>query len=119
MVAGTLGAWALALPLLHSSVRLASFYGLLGPLIVTAGSWIAIERVHRTKPAAVTTVMMAGFGIKLVFVGAYVSVMLGLTTMNRMAFVVSFTLAFIALYVVEAFLLRGLMTAASGTSAQD
>lgn len=109
MVAVSLGSWAALAGLLDRGTRLAVLAGLVGPLVVAAASWVAIERTHRQKPAAMTSVMVAAFGAKVVFVGVYVSVMLGLFAMPGTPFVISFTSYFIALYVVEAFLLRRLL----------
>jgi hypothetical protein len=122
MVAASVAAWALAAGLIDAEQRAAALYGMLGPLVVTVGSWMVMERVHRRRPAALTSVMIAGFGIKVVGVGAYVAVMLGLLSIDRTAFVVSFTAFFIALYAVEALLLRRLLAGAPGavgSSSQD
>jgi hypothetical protein len=107
--------WAVAAALYGRDIRLAVLAGLAGPLIVAAVSWIAIERSYRRRPAAVTSVMVAGFGAKVVFVGAYVAVMLALVEVPPAPFVISFTCYFIAFYVVEALLLRRLMSAGTGT----
>jgi hypothetical protein len=58
--------------------------------------------------------MIGGFGVKLVFVGAYVSIMLGWLAVSRLPFVVSFVGYFIALYVVEALLMRRLFAGGAG-----
>lgn len=83
--------------------------GMLGPLVVTAGSWILTERIHRRKPGQLTAVMIAAFGAKLVFFGAYVAVMLKVVAVRPVPFVVSFTSYFIALHVAEAVSLQRLL----------
>lgn len=116
MVAGSLGSWAVIAPIVDEPTRIAALYGLLGPLLIAALSWAVIERVHRRRPAAVTNVMIAAFGLKLVFIGAYVSVMFALLSVRVVPFVVSFAVYFIALYVVEALLLRRLFAGLSGAA---
>ena len=108
MVAGSLGVLAAIAPWLSGPARVAALLGLLGPLVIAGVSWLVIERTHRVRPASVMSVMTVGFGLKVLFVGVYVSVVLGLLAVDRLAFVWSFTGYFIALYVVEALLLRRL-----------
>ena len=121
MVAGSLAVLAAVAPWLTPAGRIGALLGLLGPLMMAAVSWLVIERVHRARQAAVTSVMTAGFGLKLLFVGVYVAVVLGLTAIDQISFVWSFTGFFIALYVVEALLLRGLFagTMRAPGSSQD
>ncbi|MDR1990846.1 MAG: hypothetical protein LBQ09_11540 [Acidobacteriaceae bacterium] len=109
MVALGLASWGIAAAVVSREARWATLGGLLGPLVVAAASWIVIERTHRQRPAELTSVMVGGFGVKLVFVGGYVAVMLGLLDVQPMPFVVSFTSYFIAFYVVEALLLQRLI----------
>jgi hypothetical protein len=52
--------------------------------------------------------MVAAFGGKLVFFGAYVTVMLGVLSLRPLPFVISFTAYFIALHLFEAFCLQRL-----------
>lgn len=109
MSAGSLASVAVAVLLVAGSDRAAVLLGMLGPLVVAGASWVAMERTYRSQPAKLTGVMVAGFGLKLVFVGVYVSVMLGLLAVSRLPFVISFTSYFIALYAVEAMLLSRLL----------
>lgn len=109
MAALGLVSWAVAGALLGQDARWAALAGLLGPLMVAAVSWVTIERAWHRRPASVTNVMVAGFGAKVVFVGVYVAVMLGLIGVRPTPFVISFASYFIAFYVVEALLLQRLM----------
>ncbi len=52
--------------------------------------------------------MVAAFGGKLVFFGAYVTVMLGVLSLRPLPFVISFTAYFIALHLFEALCLQRL-----------
>lgn len=108
MVGASLGAWTIVALLVDGPTRLAVLLGLLGPLAMVGVSWLVIERTYRSRPEGMTSVMIGSFGLKLVFVGAYVSVMLGLLAVRRLPFVISFTSYFIVLYVVEALLMRRL-----------
>ena len=76
MVAAGFGSWLVASLVLGSRVRLELLCGMIGPLAGVSGSWVLVERTHRRNPQAVTSVMIAAFGLKLLFFGAYVAVML-------------------------------------------
>ena len=82
--------------------------GLVAPLVAVVASWIAVERTFRTDPARVTAVMIAGFGIKVVFFGAYVAMVFTLLAPRPAPFAASFTVSFIVLYAAEAMCLRRL-----------
>jgi hypothetical protein len=82
--------------------------GIAGPLAAATGSWLLVERTHRRSPDAVTAVLIGAFGIKLVFFGAYVAVALRLLGARPIPFVLSFTAAFLAVYLIEALSLRRL-----------
>lgn len=85
-------------------------YGMLGPLVSAAGTWVAIERTQRAAPTRVTSVMITGFALKMVLFGIYVVVMLRPLALRPMPFVVSFASYFIALHVLETVFLRRLLT---------
>jgi hypothetical protein len=108
MAAACLAAWLL--------VRLTSpeyapsvFFGMLGPFSAVAGTWLLVERVARQNPAALTSVMMTGFVVKMVLFALYVVAVVRLADVNWTAFTLSFAAAFISLYAVEAVLLRRLL----------
>lgn len=82
--------------------------GMLGPLVATAVSWLAVTRTHRRDPGAVMGVMLRAFAVKMVFFGAYVGVMLKVVQVNPVPFVVSFTGYFVTLYAVQALLMQRL-----------
>ena len=86
-------------------------WGVAGPLVVSMVSWRMAERVYRRQPSALTGVMVAGFVGKMVFFGAYVAVALMVFHLAPVPFAVSFTGAFIALYLVEALALKRLFAA--------
>jgi len=101
--------WLVAAALLDTQARIEVLYGMLGPLAMVSGSWVLMERAYRRNPQRLTAVMVAAFAGKLVFVGAYVVVMLRVLSLRPRTFVASFTGYFIALYLIEALYLRRLV----------
>ncbi len=91
-------------------------FGMVGPLAVAAGSWVLAERTYRRHPERLTSVMVAAFGAKMVFFGAYVAVMLKLLSLRPVPFMLSFTAYFIALHLAEAFSLKRLFAEESRAS---
>ena len=87
-------------------------YGMLGPLVVAAVSWIVVERTYRSKPDRLMSVMVQALAIKAVFFGAYVVGMLRVAGLRPVPFIVSFTSYFIALHVMEAVFMRRLFQSA-------
>ena len=78
---------------------------------MVSGTWLLMERTYRVSPAALTSVMIAAFGFKVVFFGGYVAVMLrsvGAAAGARSS--ASFTGYFIGLYLVEALYMRRLFS---------
>ena len=108
MVVASVASWLAVAVAVEPAARTAALWGMIGPLVVTCGSWMLAERTYRHHPESLTSLMMAGFAGKLVFFGAYVAAMLRLLTLRPMPFVVSFTGYFIALHMTEALCLRRL-----------
>jgi hypothetical protein len=69
--------------------------------------------VYTAAPQRLTQVMVAGFGAKMLFFGAYVVVALRGYRLRPIPFVVSFAGFFIALHVIEALFLRRLFVEGS------
>ena len=107
MTAACVASWAVV-AVVDPSARVAVLFGMLGPLVVAAGSWVVVERTFRQQPERLTATMIAAFGFKLVFFGAYVAVMLRVLEPPVIAFVTSFFSYFIGLYMMEAIYLRRL-----------
>jgi hypothetical protein len=105
MVAGSVGSWALA-ALLNPAVAREVFFGMLGPLLAVAGTWILVDRASRVNPGGMTAVMMAGFAVKMVFFALYVVLVMTASTVEATPFILSFTVYFVGLYAAEALLLR-------------
>jgi hypothetical protein len=86
----------------------AVWLGMLGPLLVVSATWVLTERIYRTNPERLTSVMVSAFAAKLVFFGAYVGLAIGVLGVQPVPFVASFTGYFIALHMIEALLLKRL-----------
>jgi len=82
--------------------------GMVGPLIAACGSWALTERTYRLAPDRLTSLMVAGFGVKVVFFGAYVTVMVRGLRLAPGPFAASFTGYFVALLLAEALAMRKL-----------
>jgi|WetSurMetagenome_2_1015567.scaffolds.fasta_scaffold39733_4 hypothetical protein len=83
-------------------------FGMLGPLGAATISLMLAQRTFRRQPEALTRFMIAAFAAKLVFFGAYVTLMLRVLLLTPMPFVISFTSYFIVLYLIEALCLKRL-----------
>jgi hypothetical protein len=108
MAAASVGSAAVMAALVAPEKRLAVALGMAAPLAAAAVSWVMTERAFTRSPERLTGLMMTGFAAKMVFFGAYVAVMLKVAHLQPVAFVASFTGYFIALYLVEALLMRRL-----------
>jgi hypothetical protein len=111
------GAVTLVAPGSHPEVMA----GMLAPLAAALGTWIAVARAQRSNPARVTGVLMAGFGAKLVFFGAYMALALGRFGVRPVPFVAALAGFTIGLYVMEALFLQRLFADGlrSASSADD
>ena len=108
MVGASIVSWLIVSRVAGPDANPEVLYGMLAPLVVAVVSWIVIERTYRSNPERLTHVMVGGFAVKALFLGAYVAGMLRLIGLRPVPFVVSFTSYFIALHVTEAMFLRRL-----------
>lgn len=120
MAGCSLAVWLVAsavagLDVTGSSFSSAMFFGMMGPLVVACVSWVMAERIYRRDPSSLTRFMMAAFGFKFVFFGAYVAVLLKVVKAPLVPFVISFSSYFIALHFVEAMFLKRLFSANART----
>jgi hypothetical protein len=90
--------------------------GMAGPLLSAVVTWQVMARTHVSAPERLSSVMIAAFGVKMLLIGAYVVVMLGVLALSPKPFVASFTGYYVALHFVEAFFLKRLL--AEGPRAQ-
>jgi hypothetical protein len=82
--------------------------GMLAPLAGALVTWVIVARTYASRPEWLTPLMVAAFGAKVVFFGAYVTVMLAVVALRPLPFVISFTSYFIGLHLFEAVCLQRL-----------
>ena len=80
--------------------------GMLAPLAGATATALLVVRTWASRPEALTPLMIAAFGGKLVFFGAYVTVVLKVLAVQPLPFVISFTTYFIGLHLAEALWLQ-------------
>jgi hypothetical protein len=108
LVIVSLASWLAASFVVDGQTSIEILFGMLGPLLAVAVTWVLAARVSQRRPQAMMSLMVAGFAIKLVFFGAYLTVMLRVLSLRPVPFVVSFTGYFIVLYLIEALYLKRL-----------
>jgi uncharacterized membrane protein YdfJ with MMPL/SSD domain len=102
--------WFISALIVDQRTGIEILFGMLGPLAATSGTWMLAERIYRQRAEALTTVMATAFVAKIVFFGAYLAIMILLLRFRPVPFVVSFTIYFIGLYLMEALYLRRLFS---------
>jgi hypothetical protein len=113
MTGGSVAAWLAVLAVAGMRGHPETLFGMLAPLASANISWLLMARAHAAAPERLMGVMLQGLAAKMVFFGAYVTVMLRTFDLRPVPFVLSFAGFFIALYAMEAhFLRRLLMTGA-------
>ena len=110
MAGASLLSWLVAAAIGGSRVNPEALFGMLGPLVSASATWVAVERTAVAAPERLTAVLIGGFGLKMLFFGVYVAVMLRGLGLRPVPFVISFTAYFIALYAMEALFLKRLTT---------
>jgi hypothetical protein len=118
MVGAAVGSWLVvaALPGMDNDREV--LFGMIAPLAGALATWVLVTRTYARRPEQLTPLMVAAFGGKLVFFGAYVTLMLGVLSLRPLPFVISFTAYFIALHLFEALCLQRLFggdASAAGT----
>ena len=110
MAAASVTSWIVVAAFVGRTASYEILLGMLGPLTAAVGTWLLAARVYREHPEQLTGLMAAGFALKMIFLGAYVAVMLRVMRVRPFPFVVSFTGYFIGLYLMEALFLRRLFS---------
>jgi hypothetical protein len=108
MAAVSLGSGLLAMAIVGRQAGVEVLLGMCAPLAAACVSWVLTERTYKRDPQRLTGLMLGAFGVKILFFGAYVAVMLEVVGLRPAPFVASFTSYFIALYLTEALLMRRL-----------
>jgi hypothetical protein len=108
MAGASIGSWAaLAVTPGFASGR-EVFFGMLAPLLGAAATWLIVTKTDASRPELLPPLMVVAFGVKLVFFGVYVTMMLTVLSLRPLPFVISFTAYFIALHLFEALCLQRL-----------
>lgn len=110
MAGAAIGSWLAVSAAGGDRVNPESFFGMIGPLFAVCLSWLAVLRTHRVAPERAMGAMIVGFGLKFVFFGAYVAVMLGLWSLRPVPFMTAFVGYVIALYAMQALFVRRLIS---------
>lgn len=108
MIGTSLASWLAASAFFGSSVNPEFFLGMAGPLAAASATWWLVERTARAEPERLTNVMVTAFAAKMVFFGAYATVILGVFALRPIPFVASFTGYFVALHLATALTLKGM-----------
>lgn len=114
--AGSVATWLAAMVVAAPFGREIGF-GMLAPLVAAVISWVWVARTFRRCPGRVTNVMLVAFGVKLVFFGVYVAVMLRGLALRPVPFMLGFTAYFVGLHAAEAWCLQRLFW--SGSDARN
>ena len=108
IAAAALGSGIVAVAAAGTQLAAEILLGMLAPLAAVLASWVMTERIYRRQPARMTGLMIGAFGVKMIFFGAYVALMIKMVGVRPAPFVASFTGYFVALYLTEALLMRRL-----------
>ncbi len=101
-----LGSWGLLSGLLQLPVTSEIFWGMLGPWLVGVITILLVQRTFLQKPQDLTKLMMKSFFGKMIFYAIYITILLLFGSLQQIYFVISFTLYFIVLHIIEALYLR-------------
>ena len=110
MAAASVMSWIGAAVIVDRRTSLEIFFGMLGPLVAVSGTWFLAAWAYRERPGELTGLMSAAFILKMIFFAAYVALMLRVINFRPVPFVVSFTVYFIGLYLMEALYLKRLFS---------
>ena len=108
MVAGSLLSSFAMTALLGAEAGLSILLGVIGPLIAVPWTSIAVERMHKRHPEAVTSLLIKAFTAKMAFFAGYMFIVFRLGLVRPIPFMMSFTGYFLALHITAAFALRRL-----------
>ncbi len=107
--------WVIGLTVGVGVVALASGYGpdvlrgVAAPAAAAGVSWVVTTRAWRRGPEALWPLMLRAFPVKALFFLGYVGFVLGVLGARVVPFVTSFTVAFLATHLTEAYCLRRLV----------
>lgn len=94
---------------LEAGVMRAVWLGIAGPVVMAGTSWIVTTRTWARDHAALLPTMLRAFAVKVVFVVAYVVVMVKVADARPGPFLLSFIATYMATHFAEGYCLRRLM----------
>ncbi|NQT98286.1 MAG: hypothetical protein HQ562_11145 [Candidatus Marinimicrobia bacterium] len=97
-----LGSWGLLSGLIPQPVAVEIFWGMLGPWLVGIVTILLAQHIFRQKPQDLTKLMITSFFGKMLFYGVYISLLILFGSIETVPFVISFTVYFIVLHIIEA-----------------
>jgi hypothetical protein len=103
-----LGSWGLVSFLFVPEATMEIFLGMLTPLLVGISTLFMVQRIHGEKSSRLTAFMTKAFLGKMVLYGVYVILVVGLYSFQPIPFIISFTVYFSGLHIVEALYFRTL-----------
>ncbi len=96
------GSWGLLTGLLEQPIGFDLFWGMFGPWLIGMVTLFVIHRAYLKNPQQLTKLMSVSFIGKMLFYGLYVAYLVLTETVSMVPFVISFTVYFIVLHVLEA-----------------
>ena len=115
MLFGSLFSSFILSTLLFKEIGTEIWLGMAAPLAAALISWILMIRQHQRAPEGLTPLLIKSFAVKMIFIAAYVAVLIKVNVVAPVPFAISFTCYFIFLHGMEAIGLHRLQ--ASGISA--
>lgn len=77
--------------------------GVAGPAVVAGASWVIMMRTWAKDPVALLPFLLRAFAVKALLFIAYVALIAGVFDVRLTPFAISFTVAFLATYLAEAY----------------
>ena len=95
------GSWGLVAGFIPTAIS-DIFWGMFGPWLVGIITLIIVKRTHAKDPESVTALMMKSFFGKMLFYGIYITLLILFAALQKVQFIISFTVYFIVLHIIEA-----------------
>ena len=116
MLAGCVVSWVIIGIGFAQDALVEILLGMIAPLAITTATFVLVERAYKRDPQDVTAIMLRMFVAKMLVIGAYVTMVLGVLAVQTTPFIVSFSAYFLGLYFVEFLCLRHLMGVSAETT---
>jgi hypothetical protein len=110
MTGTNVAAWLAVTSAGGAAIQPEALFGLLGPLASANASWVVMARTFLSRSGELMRVMVQALAVKMLLVGGYVVGMILVLDLRPLPFVTSFAGHFVALYAMEAWFLRRLLT---------